>query len=218
MPLAIFDLDNTLIAGDSDYLWGEFLVAKKLVDAEYFKQKNDEFYQDYENGTLDIFAYLEFSLAPLAEHTKDQLNTLHEEFMLEYIRPIMLPQAQALVDEHKAKGDTLLVITATNRFVTEAIVKSFGIENLLAIEIETKDGRYTGKCEGVPSFKEGKVTRLQQWIEQHKVSLEGAYFYSDSHNDLPLLKMVDHPIAVNPDEQLNEVAIENKWKILDLRS
>ncbi|KZX84214.1 phosphoserine phosphatase [Oleiphilus sp. HI0009] len=217
MALAIFDLDNTLIAGDSDHLWGEFLVENKLVDAEYFKQKNDEFYQDYVEGNLDIYKYIEFSLSPLTQHSMTKLDELHQQFMESHIQPIMLPKAKALIESHRDKGDTLLVITATNRFVTAPIVEAFGIENLLAIEVEVVDGQYTGKSFGVPSFKEGKVTRLNDWLAENTLSLEGAYFYSDSHNDIPLLAKVDHPVVVDGDDQLLKHAKTNNWKCISLR-
>ena len=217
MALAIFDLDNTLIAGDSDHLWGEFLVKKGVVDAELFKQKNDEFYQDYVDGNLDIYKYIEFSLAPLAQNDMATLDALHNEFMDTSIRPIMLSKAKQLVEDHRQKGDTLLVITATNRFVTQPIVKEFGIQNLLAIEVEQIDGRYTGKSVGVPSFKEGKVTRLQDWLSESGQSLEGSVFYSDSHNDIPLLDLVETPIVVDGDAQLLEHAKENNWRCISLR-
>ena len=217
MALAIFDLDNTLIAGDSDHLWGEFLVENKLVDAEYFKQKNYEFYQDYVERKLDIYKYIEFSLSPLTQHSMAKLDELHQQFMKSHIKPIMLPKAKALIESHREKGDTLLVITATNRFVTAPIVEAFGIENLLAIEVEVVDGHYTGKSFGVPSFKEGKVTRLNDWLAENTLSLEGAYFYSDSHNDIPLLENVDHPVVVDGDDQLLEHAKTNNWKCISLR-
>ncbi|KZY74604.1 phosphoserine phosphatase [Oleiphilus sp. HI0071] len=217
MALAIFDLDNTLIAGDSDHLWGEFLVEKNIVDAELFKQKNDEFYQDYVDGKLDIYKYIEFSLSPLAENDIATLDALHEEFMAAIIRPIMLAKAKQLIEEHRKKGDTLLVITATNRFVTEPIVNEFGIDNLLAIEVEQVNGRYTGKSAGVPSFKEGKVTRLQDWLKETGHDLHGAYFYSDSHNDIPLLELVDTPMVVDGDEQLLDHAKQKNWKCISLR-
>ena len=217
MTLAIFDLDNTLIAGDSDHLWGEFLVDKSLVDADYFKARNDAFYQDYVKGTLDMAAYLDFSLAPLAEHDKDKLNILHEEFMAGYIQPIMLDKARMLLNQHRAEDDTLLIITATNRFVTAPIAKALGVDHLLAIELEEKDGRYTGKVSGVPSYREGKITRLEAWLEDHDCSMEGAYFYSDSLNDLPLLETVARPIAVDPDEKLADIAKRRGWKIISLR-
>jgi HAD superfamily hydrolase (TIGR01490 family) len=217
VALAIFDLDNTLIAGDSDHLWGEFLVEKNIVDAELFKQKNDEFYQDYVDGKLDIYKYIEFSLSPLAENDIATLDALHEEFMAAIIRPIMLAKAKQLIEEHRKKGDTLLVITATNRFVTEPIVNEFGIDNLLAIEVEQVNGRYTGKSAGVPSFKEGKVTRLQDWLKETGHDLHGAYFYSDSHNDIPLLELVDTPMVVDGDEQLLDHAKQKNWKCISLR-
>ena len=217
MALAIFDLDNTLIAGDSDHLWGEFLVKKGVVDAELFKQKNDEFYQNYVDGNLDIYKYTEFSLAPLAENDMATLDALHNEFMDASIRPIMLSKAKQLVEDHRQRGDTLLVITATNRFVTQPIVKEFGIQNLLAIEVEQIDGRYTGKSVGVPSFKEGKVTRLQDWLSESGQSLEGSVFYSDSHNDIPLLDLVETPIVVDGDAQLLEHAAKNNWQCISLR-
>jgi len=217
VALAIFDLDNTLIANDSDHLWGEFLVENNLVDSESFKQKNDEFYQDYVDGKLDIFKYIEFSLSPLAQYEKSRLDALHEQFMNSHIRPIMLEKAQRLIDEHKAKGDRLLVITATNRFVTEPIVKAFGIDELLAIELEVLDGQYTGKSVGTPSFKEGKVTRLHEWVENNNEALAGAYFYSDSHNDIPLLEIVDNPVVVDGDAQLLEHAKSKGWPCITLR-
>jgi HAD superfamily hydrolase (TIGR01490 family) len=217
LALAIFDLDNTLIAGDSDHLWGEFLVEKALVDADYFKARNDAFYQDYVNGTLDMTAYLDFSLAPLAEHGKDKLNILHEEFMAGYIQPIMLNKARMLLNQHRAKDDTLLIITATNRFVTAPIAKTLGVDHLLAIELEEKDGRYTGEVSGVPSYREGKITRLNAWLKNQDCSMEGAYFYSDSHNDLPLLETVAQPIAVDPDEKLADIAKRRGWQIISLR-
>ncbi|KZY92748.1 phosphoserine phosphatase [Oleiphilus sp. HI0073] len=205
------------MAGDSDHLWGEFLVEKNIVDAELFKQKNDEFYQDYVDGKLDIYKYIEFSLSPLAENDIATLDALHEEFMAAIIRPIMLAKAKQLIEEHRKKGDTLLVITATNRFVTEPIVNEFGIDNLLAIEVEQVNGRYTGKSAGVPSFKEGKVTRLQDWLKETGHDLHGAYFYSDSHNDIPLLELVDTPMVVDGDEQLLDHAKQKNWKCISLR-
>ena len=217
MALAIFDLDNTLISGDSDHLGGEFLVEKNMVDAELFKQKNDEFYQDYVDGKLDIYKYIEFSLSPLAENDIATLDALHEDFMAATIRPIMLAKSKQLIEEHRQKGDTLLVITATNRFVTEPIVSEFGIENLLAIEVEQIDGRYTGKSTGVPSFKEGKVTRLLDWLKETGHDLHGSFFYSDSHNDIPLLELVETPIVVDGDEQLLQHAKQKSWKCISLR-
>jgi HAD superfamily hydrolase (TIGR01490 family) len=217
MALAIFDLDNTLIGGDSDHSFGEFLIYKGLVDPITFKQANDRFYQDYQAGTLDIFAYAEFALGPVAGKPLDELNALRQEFMASFIQPIELPKAHELVSHHKTAGDDLLVITATNRFVTEPIVKWLGIDELIATDPEMIDGVYTGKVTGTPSFQEGKVTRLNQWLENYHGDLTGAYFYSDSFNDLPLLKKVDNPVAVDPDDTLRKYANENNWPVVSLR-
>jgi HAD superfamily hydrolase (TIGR01490 family) len=217
VTLAIFDLDNTLIAGDSDHSWGEFLVAKKLVDAAHYSSANDAFYEAYKNGTLDIRAYLEFSLAPLTQHSMADLAQLQREFMRSHIEPMMLPKAKALLAEHRARGDYLLIITATNGFVTRPIGEYLGVDDLLATDPEIANGAYTGRFTGTPCFQAGKVTRLQEWLSQHQLSLEGAFFYSDSINDLPLLEAVANPIAVNPDERLQAIATARNWKIMDLR-
>ena len=166
MPLALFDLDNTLIAGDSDHGWGEFLVGKKIVDADYYKQMNDQFYQDYQNGQLDMSAYLEFSLAPLGKLSYAELKQLHSQFMEEVIEPLWLTKAETLLQKHRDSGDTLMIITSTNRFVVEPICNKLGVEHLIATELEQKNDQYTGQVSGIPSFKEGKVTRLNQWLEQ----------------------------------------------------
>lgn len=217
VALAIFDLDNTLIGGDSDHAWGEFIVSRGLVDREGYKARNDDFARDYAAGTLDIQAYLAFALQLLAEHPEAQLTAWHAEFMAEMIEPIMLPRAKELIEQHRARGDTLMIITATNRFVTAPIAARLGIDILLATECERVDDRYTGRSTDVPCFREGKVTRLQRWLDENGASLEGAYFYSDSHNDLPLLRMVDNPVAVDPDETLQAHAQENGWKVISLR-
>ena len=218
MALALFDLDNTLIAGDSDHAWGEFVVAKGLVDSDQFSITNDKFYADYQLGQLDIHAYLSFALAPLAKFSPQQLNELHKEFMCEKINPIKLIKAGQIVEQHRLAGDTIMVITATNRFVTAPIVESLGIDLLIASEGEIINGRYTGKPSGVASYKEGKVIRLQQWLDQTGHDLSGAYFYSDSHNDLPLLNIVDNPIAVDPDPTLRQHALEHSWPVLSFRN
>lgn len=218
MSLAIFDLDNTLISDDSDYLWGQFLVDQGLVDKNTYETANAKFYEDYKQGNLDINEFLQFSLKPLSQHPTEQLFKWRVQFVAEIIQPVLLKSAQALVDKHRMRGDTLLVITATNRFVTEPIVKIYGIDNLLATTPEFKQGVYTGKVEGVPCFQEGKVTLLEQWLKTSTETLEGSYFYSDSHNDLPLLNKVDTPIAVDPDEKLQAVAIQSNWEIISLRS
>ncbi|MGZ0080684.1 histidinol-phosphatase [Methylomonas sp. YC3] len=217
MSLAIFDLDNTLIADDSDFLWGQFLVDRGIVDKDQYEQANKKFYEDYKHGTLDIVEFLHFSLAPLAQHDAEQLHRWRAEFVETLIEPIMLEAAQALVEKHRAAGDTLLVITATNRFVTEPIVKLYGIDNLLATTPEFVDGRYTGKFNGTPCFQQGKVVQLNDWLANSTETLAGSWFYSDSHNDLPLLSLVDQPVAVDPDEKLREVARQANWPIISLR-
>ncbi|WP_028299722.1 HAD family hydrolase [Oceanospirillum beijerinckii] len=217
MSLAIFDLDNTLIAGDSDHAWGEFLVEQGIVDAQVYKDANDRFYQDYLAGTLDIMEYLAFSLAPLAEHEPQQLQRWHQQFMQEKIEPILLNKAFEKLAWHKEQGHFILIITATNRFVTEPIAERLGVHELIAIEPEVIDGRYTGQVAGIPSFKEGKVTRLNKWLEDKDYDLADTWFYSDSHNDLPLLKLVGKPIAVDPDQQLKETAEQSGWPVISFR-
>ncbi|RYZ96254.1 MAG: HAD family hydrolase, partial [Moraxellaceae bacterium] len=184
MRLAIFDLDNTLLAGDSDYSWGEFLVQKKLVEAEAYHAANTRFYEEYKAGTLNIDNYLRFSLAPLTRYTMSELDELHREFMRSVIEPLMLPKAEALLKKHRAQGDYLLIITATNSFVTSPIAKRLGVDDILASDAEIIDGRYTGKGTGTPCFQGGKVTRLNEWLVANNKNLDDAYFYSDSINDL----------------------------------
>lgn len=219
MTLAIFDLDNTLIAGDSDHLWGEFLVQQGLVDKETFKAKNDQFYQDYLAGELDIFAYQKFVLGFLAQHSLVELANWHQQFMDENIMPILLPKAFELIAKHREQGHFIMIITATNDFITAPIADAFAVDHLIAVTAERDEyGGYTGNVAGTPSFHEGKITRLNEWLaENPSYSMEGSYFYSDSHNDLPLLNLVDHPVAVNPDEKLTAVAQEKGWPIMDLR-
>lgn len=218
MTLALFDLDNTLLSGDSDYEWGNFLVNKKLVDADDYAAANERFYEQYKQGELNIFEFSAFSFKPLAERTMEELSILHQEFMHEVIEPLMGDKAKNLVDYHRKKGHTLMVITATNRFITEPIVKAFGIEHILATEPKIVNQRYTIEVEGTPCFQEGKVVRLEAWLKENNASLEGSYFYSDSQNDLPLLEKVETAIAVDPDEKLEAIAKQKGWKILSLRS
>jgi HAD superfamily hydrolase (TIGR01490 family) len=218
VSLAIFDLDNTLIADDSDYLWGQFLVDQGIVDKNLYESANAKFYDDYKQGTLDIVEFLRFSLQPLADNNPEQLYQWRAQFIEEAIRPLMLKSAQQLIDKHKNRGDTLLVITATNRFVTEPIVQLYGIENLLATTPEFIDGRYTGGFNGIPCFREGKVKLLEAWLENSTETMQDSWFYSDSHNDLPLLKLVDNPVAVDPDGKLSEFASAANWPIISLRS
>lgn len=215
MALAIFDLDKTLIGGDSDFLWGEFLSEIGAVDSNAYQKKNQYFFDQYALGKLDINEYLEFCLSPLSQHSKKTLDDWHVQFMHEKIDKILLPKAQAVVDMHKVKGDTLLVITATNSFVTTPIVKRYGIENLLATNPEIKDGEFTGKVEGEPCFQKGKIAHLNQWLTKTNESLEGAYFYSDSHNDLPMLELVDNPVVVHGDKTLQAIAKQRDWPSLD---
>lgn len=217
MALAIFDLDNTLLAGDSDHAWGEFLVQQGLVDAQVFKDKNDFYYQQYQAGALDIREYLEFALEPLTKYPLAQLHTLRDQFLQTMIEPIVTQKGRDLLAEHKAKGDYLLIITATNAFVTHPIAELLGVDDIIATDPEVVDGQYTGKVAGTPSFQHGKVTRLDNWLKQNQLSLEGSYFYSDSHNDLPLLEKVDHPVAVDADPQLTEVANDKGWSLISLR-
>ena len=217
MALAIFDLDNTLIAGDSDHGWGEFLVANDKVDANHYQKMNDQFYADYEAGCLDILAYLEFSLAPLAATCMEELAALHLKFMQQIISPLRLPKAEALIEQHRQAGNRLLVITSTNRFIVEPICQALGIDELLATDPEIIDGRYTGKIVGTPTYQEGKVERLKLWLSENNESLAGSYFYSDSINDLPLLLEVDKPVAVDPDDALSAEAASRGWDIISLR-
>ncbi|WP_455202174.1 histidinol-phosphatase [Kaarinaea lacus] len=218
LNLAIFDLDNTLLAGDSDYLWGEFLIEQGLVDGEEYNRENDRFYEEYKAGTLDIYEFLAFSLKPLSEHDISYLNQLHQQFMEEKIRPIMFPKAFALIEKHKQDGDTPLIITATNRFVTAPIAEAFGIDTIIATEPEYINNRYTGNVAGTPCFQHGKVERLNQWLQETGMDLNESWFYSDSHNDIPLLSLVSHPVAVDPDRSLERHAREHGWNIISLHS
>lgn len=217
MGLAIFDLDNTLLGGDSDHAWGQFLVDIGIVDADSYQRANDEFYEQYKQGGLDIYQYLEFALKPLAQHSKAQLDAWHEQFMREYVAPMRLAKADELLDKHRSQGDFLLIITATNRFVTEPIARALGVDDLLASDPEFVDGAYTGQVSGIPCFAAGKVTKLEQWLQANPFDLLDSYFYSDSHNDLPLLEMVAKPVAVDPDDILAEHAERHEWPIISLR-
>jgi len=217
MTLAIFDLDNTLIGGDSDNLWGQYLFDRGLVDGADFALQNDQFFDDYKTGTLDINAYLRFALAPLKNQSLAVLQEWHADFMRTVIEPIMLPKALGLIARHRAKQHTPIIITATNVFITRPIADALGIDHLLACDAEVVGGVYTGEPSGVPSYREGKVVRLKAWLEQTGESFEGAYFYSDSHHDLPLLELVAHPVAVDPDPTLRRRAEEKSWEILSLR-
>jgi HAD superfamily hydrolase (TIGR01490 family) len=218
--LALFDLDNTLLSGDSDYSWSLFLISEGLVDADSHRDRNEQFYQDYKNGCLNITEFLKFQLKPLSEHPKKFLDDLHVKYMDKIIRPMMTQKAQALVNQHKSAGDLCVIITATNSFVTKPIATAYGIEHLIGSEPEMVNGEYTGGVVGVPTYREGKVIRINQWLEARGAKLSDfdvSYFYSDSHNDLPLLMMVTNPVAVDADETLTEYASEQDWPKISLR-
>jgi HAD superfamily hydrolase (TIGR01490 family) len=217
MALALFDLDNTLLGGDSDHLWGEYLVELGLVDGDQYRAANDRFYQQYRDGVLDIHEFLAFALRPLSQHPLAQLQQWREQFIQQKIEPIVLPAALELVQRHRSQGDSLVIITATNSFVTAPIAERFGVDQLIATEPELIDGRYSGRVAGTPCFREGKVSRLQHWLQQQGQDLTGSSFYSDSHNDLPLLEQVSHPVAVDPDATLAQQAQQRGWPIISLR-
>jgi HAD superfamily hydrolase (TIGR01490 family) len=220
LNLAIFDLDNTLLAGDSDFQWGQFMMEEGLLEREKHEARNIEFYEDYKAGRLDIDAFLEFQLKPLSDHPRARLDELHKQYMARKVRPMMTEKARALVNQHKANGDLLMIITATNSFVTGPIAAAFGVEHLIGTDPEQVNGEFTGKVAGLPSFQEGKVTRLNDWLSSRGQSLEDfgtTWFYSDSHNDLPLMSRVKQPVAVDPDDILRTHAEQQGWPIISLR-
>ena len=215
--LALFDLDNTLLAGDSDHGWGEFMVAQGLVNRDEYGTRNDAFYQDYLAGSLDMVAYAEFALAPLMQREATELSIIHKKFMQTTVIPMIAPKTQALLKQHREAGDVLVIITATNDFITAPIAEHLGIPHLIATPTEVINGRYTGKLSGAPCFKAGKIDKLNHWMSLNGYSIEGACFYSDSHNDLPLLALVDEPIAVDPDATLEAHAQSHGWPVISLR-
>lgn len=220
MNLALFDLDNTILAGDSDYNWSRFLIQEGYLDGAIHAEKNEKFYADYKDGTLDIFAFVEFQFKPLARNPRSVLNQLLKKYVEEVIKPMITDKARTLVKGHQEAGDLIIVITATNSFITKPIAALFGIENLIGTDPEEKEGEFTGKVSGLPSFKEGKVTRLEAWLKSKNLSLasfEKSYFYSDSHNDLPLMEKVTHPVAVDSDDILSEYATSKGWPQISLR-
>lgn len=217
-PLAVFDLDNTLLAGDSDYLWGQFLVDRGIVDGESYERENRRFYEEYKAGTLDIHAFLRFSLRPLTEHPPEQLAAWRADFVKTQILPIVARHTQALLDMHLEAGHELLILTATNRFVTEPIATALAVPNLLATDPEIRDGRYTGEIAGIPCFQDGKIRRLEAWLAENNRNPSRRWFYSDSQNDLPLLREVDYPVAVDPDAVLEGTARTHGWPVVSLRS
>jgi HAD superfamily hydrolase (TIGR01490 family) len=215
--LALFDLDNTLLTGDSDYVWAQHLIEAGVLDAGEYDARNDWFYERYKDGTLDIHAFLDFQLAPLSRHPREQLDAWHADFMAKRVRPIIAPRAAEIVRQHR---DALTaIVTATNRFITEPIARELGIANLIATDIEEVDGQFTGKPLGTPNFREGKVERVNQWLASRGERLADfeSWFYSDSLNDLPLLALVTHPIAVDPDPTLRAHACAHGWPIISLR-
>jgi HAD superfamily hydrolase (TIGR01490 family) len=218
VALAIFDLDNTLLSGDSDYLWGVYLADNGIVDRARYEAENARFFEDYKAGRLDIYEFLAFSLRPLADNPPADLERWRADFVRQVIDPLIGAPACELVEWHRQRGDTPMIITATNSFVTRPIAERFGIRHLIATEPHREDGRFTGRVAGEPSFREGKVTRLRQWLDGTGHGLEGSYFYSDSHNDLPLLELVDHPVAVDPDDKLKTVAEARRWPVISLHT
>jgi HAD superfamily hydrolase (TIGR01490 family) len=218
--LALFDLDNTLLSGDSDFEWSQFLVEEGVLDRELFEAKNLAFYEQYKAGTLNITEFLEFQLAPLARHSRKTLDEWHAEFMRRKVRPMMGNKARDLVAKHREAGDMCVIVTATNSFVTAPIAREFGVENLIATDPEQKNGEFTGGVAGVPSFREGKVVRMESWLTERSWnwgSFAETWFYSDSLNDLPLLAKVKHPVAVDPDATLRAHAEKHGWAIISLR-
>ena len=220
MKLALFDLDNTLLAGDSDYEWGQFLVDLGVLERAEYEAQNREFYEQYVAGTLDIHEFLGFALRPLAQHSSAELARWHADFMRSRILPMIGEKARALVERHAAAGELCAVVTATNSFVTGPIAREFGIAHLIATEPEAIDGRFTGRVAGTPCFREGKVLRVEQWLARlglRWAELAQSVFYSDSRNDLPLLERVTHPVAVDPDETLEAEARRRGWPVVSLR-
>ncbi|MEM8844432.1 MAG: HAD family phosphatase [Pseudomonadota bacterium] len=216
MAIAFFDLDDTLIAGDSDYLWGQHLVKKGAVDREFYEKTNREFFEHYKEGTLDIFEYARFAFKPLSEHPLETLNHWRAEFLELTIKPMMLEKGIDTVEKHRSSGDVIVIITSTNRFITEPIAEMYKVDKLLATEPEMINGKYTGDLV-VPCFSHHKVDRLNEWLEKTNHNLEGSYGYSDSHNDIPLLDAVAYPNAVDPDDILRAYANEKGWPLISFR-
>ncbi len=217
MELAIFDLDNTLLAGDSDYLWGQFLGENGYVDKEKHNNKNDRYYDDYLKGKLNINEFLEFQFRPLLENDMKTILAWRTRFLEEKIKPAILPKAIDLIENHRNRGHKLMIITAANSFITAPIAKLFNINYLIASEPELNNGQYTGKLSATPSFAEGKVIRYEQWLQENNIEATISWFYSDSHNDIPLLDKVTRPIAVDPDDTLRTEAKRRNWPIISLR-
>jgi HAD superfamily hydrolase (TIGR01490 family) len=219
MKLALFDLDHTLLPLDSDHTWGVFTTELGWNDPVVFSQRNDEFYAHYQAGTLDIHDYVRFATRAARERGATEAARAHARYMDEVIRPRITPEASALVRSHQHAGDTVMIVTATNEFVTRPIAQAFGVSELIAVELERDaTGWITGEIQGTPSFREGKVTRVAQWLSQQGLDWSDVEmtFYSDSMNDLPLLEKAHHPVATNPDARLRQLATERGWRILEL--
>ncbi|MGF1642639.1 MAG: HAD family hydrolase [Thiotrichales bacterium] len=217
MTLALFDLDNTLLDGDSDYAWGQHLIELGVVDREHYEASNRRFYEQYQAGLLDIHAFARFAYQPLIDNPREDLMRWREDFMQRRVMPMMLETGRQRIDWHRRRGDAVMIITATNSFVTRPIADAFGVSELIATEPEQIDGRYTGRIAGTPCFQSGKVTRLEAWLAQNGGTLEESWFYSDSHNDVPLLERVSYPVAIDPDPQLRAIAVARGWPIASFR-
>ena len=218
MNIVLFDLDNTLIKGDSDHEWGNFLVENNYVDQKIYKEKNNNFFEQYKNGTLCPKEFALFSYEPLTKYSYEKLLGIREKFFEEKIIPLVLPKALKLVNYHKNNNDILAIVTATNSFISRITADFFNIKHLLASEPEFVNNRFTGNMLGEPCFKDGKVTKVQEWMKVNKLSeFKEIYFYTDSHNDIKLMEFCTRPIAVDPDEILKKTSIDNKWEIISLR-
>lgn len=220
MELVLFDLDNTLLAGDSDFEWAQYLISRGVLDKEVYEARNQAFFDQYKAGTLDIFEFLDFQLKPLARHSREQLDAWHKAFMDSRILPMMTAESRALVNRHLEAGAVVAIVTATNSFVTYPIARAFGIPHLIATVPAQENGAFTGKPRGTPAFKDGKIERVEAWLESLGLcwsSFERSWFYSDSHNDLPLLGKVSNPIAVDPDDTLRAHATSRNWPVISLR-
>ncbi|MBP7203412.1 MAG: HAD family hydrolase [Propionivibrio sp.] len=221
MQLALFDLDHTLLTGDSDYEWTQYLVSKGIVDRTTHEARNAEFYEQYKAGTMDIHEFLDFQLRPLADHTRADLEAWHADFMETQIRPRLSQKARELVRKHLDAGDICAMVTATNSFVTGPIARELGIPHLIATIPAQENGRFTGKPRGLPSFREGKIARVDAWLESMGLwwnNFQRSWFYSDSHNDLPLLLRVTDPVVVDPDATLRAYAENAGWPTLSIHA
>ena len=216
MALALFDLDETLLEGDSDYLWGQHLVEQGVVDGDYYERTNREFYEQYKSGTLDIYEFSRFAFKPLSEHPMENLKQWRAQFVEEKIKPIMTSKGIDALEEHRKAGNQLVIITSTNRFITEPIAELYNVHQLIATEPEMIDGKYTGEL-NVPCFAQHKIDRLNEWLQIGGLNLDNSYGYSDSHNDIPLLDAVTYPFAVDPDESLQAHAEKNNWQVISFR-